>query len=478
MSRLTLRRSHQTGKLARRRFLQLTGIGGAALTSGPFLWVVKGSDQIVRGHDRPAGAVIGLGNRGKGMAEWQMPPYADVLAICDVDLRKMGPVAEEIEKRTGRKVEVYQDYRRILDRKDIDIIANCTPEHWHTKINIDACRSGKDVYCEKPLTLTVAEGQLLRKVMQETGRIIQVGTQQRSGPQFQIVCSLVRGGRIGELKQIGVILPGRGFGGPRNPAVEAPVPEGLDWDMWSGQAPLHPFSPDRVINSGRWSDYGGGLVTAWGPHHMDIAHWAMGGEEVGPMCVEAEGYSPYFGKPNYPDEFVPFAARLEYPNGVEMWFFSSYAAISSAEYVPFAAEIKRIYGRIPDRIKTFQTQDPDEGVLFLGTKGWMFVGRARADGEGIGELRDMPLPPTRHLCWRACLYAHMFNFVTCVNTRHKPLSDAAEQHRTMIPCHLTNIAMRLGRKLRWDPLREEFIDDDEANALLSRPQREPYRLES
>jgi predicted dehydrogenase len=274
-----------------------------------------------------------------------------------------------------------------------------------------------------------------------------------------------------------VILPG---GGPQDgggPATEEPVPKELNWDMWSGQAPLRPFSTSRLKGSSKWWDYGGGIVTNWGHHHMDIAHWGMGSEEVGPTSVEAEGYSPNFGKPGYPDQFLPFAAHLNYPNDVEMWFLSAYNAPSAAEKGAFGSEIERIYGKVPDQIKNYKTEDQDHGVLFIGTKGMIFVGRGRAAGEGIGELEQMPIPENGHMRWRSCLYAHMFNFVTCVRTRQKPISQAAEQHRTVIPCHLTNIALRLGRKLQWDPVREQFVGDDEANAMLSRSQRQPYSIQ-
>jgi predicted dehydrogenase len=270
--------------------------------------------------DRPTGAVIGLGNRGRGIAEWQFPPFVDVVAICDVDLRKTAAVADEILRQTGPKFDIYQDYRRVLGRADIDVIANATCEHWQTKINVKACPANKDVYAEKPLSLTIDEGKLLRRVVKETERVIQVKTQQRSGVPFQVACSLVRGGRIGKHRQVAVIVPEGKLQHGRQ-AVPAPTPSELDWNTWSGPAPLHPFSPDR-LTYGNWLDYGGGLVTDWGAHHTNIAHWGMGGAEVGPLSVEAAGHYPSLGKPDYPDAFRPFAARLEYPRDLSMHFFS------------------------------------------------------------------------------------------------------------------------------------------------------------
>ena len=469
--------SHRTAKqqLSRRTFLQSTGIGGAVLACSSSARVAAASQQVVRGLDRPVGAVIGLGNRGRGIAEWQMPPYADVVAICDIDLRKTGRVAEEIERRTGRRVEIYQDYRQVLDRKDIHVIANATCEHWHSKINIEACRAGKDVYAEKPLTFTIDEGKILCRVVKETGRVIQVGTQQRSGVQFQVACSLVRNGRIGKLRQIAVIVPGgRHFIGEK--AIPSPVPNGLNWEVWSGQAPLHPFSEDRLVYR-HWSDYGGGLVTDWGAHHMDIAHWGMGGEEVGPLAIEAAGYCPNYGKPDYPDTFRPFAARLEYPSGVEMSFFSTPPKVDARQDSTEKTDFDDIYAMVPESLRNYEVPDQDGGVLFIGEKGRIFVGRSLAIGEGIGELENLPIPEDRRTTWLSCLYAHMHDFVASVRDRSLPISNVFEQHRTLIPCHLTNIAMSVERKLQWNPETEQFVEDDEANRRLKRVQREPYRLE-
>ena len=398
-----------------------------------------------------------------------MPPFADVVAICDVDLRKTGPVAEEIKRRTGRTVDIYQDYRQVLDRQDIHVVANATCEHWHSKINIDACRAGKDVYAEKPLTFTIDEGKTLLRVVQETGQVIQVGTQQRSGIQFQVACSLVRNGRIGQLKQVAVIVPG-GKHFRATKATPAAIPKELDWDKWSGQASLHTFSEDRLVYR-NWSDYGGGLVTDWGAHHMDIAHWGMGGEEVGPLTVEAAGYCPQYGKPDYPDPFRPFAARLTYPNDIEMYFFSTPPRPNKETPLP---DFQQIYSLVPENLRNYKVPDQDGGVLFVGDTGSIFVGRSVVLGEGIGELENMPVDDDRRTAWLACLYAHTYDFVRSVSTRQQPISHVFEQHRTLIPCHLTNIALRLGRRLQWDPENERFIGDDQAHAHIEREQRKPY----
>lgn len=459
----------------RRTFLQtlgavglgaMTGLGGGCSTTAVSIAAPP------RQRDRLRAAIIGLGNRGRGLAEWQTPPYADVIALCDVDLRRASPVAKNLEANTRRKVDVVQDYRHLLERKDIDVIVNATCDHWHTRITLDACRAGKDVYCEKPLTLTIAEGWTLQKVVRETGRIVQVGTQQRSGLQFQIACSLVRNGRIGELKQIAVLLPGGDFR-PREKSMSDPVPHEVNWDLWLGQTTTVPFSGARLRYFRGWQAYGGGLITDWGAHHLDIAHWGMGGPEVGPLAIEAAGYNPHLGQPDYQDQYFPFAARLEYPSDIELFFLSSYAAAkSSSKSDLHKSELNRIFDRVPEAYRN----DKRCGVHFIGTKGRIFVGRDDIEAEGIGELHRVPIAKEGDVRWRATMYEHMHNFLDCVKTRRTPLCPVYEQHRTLIPAHLTNIALRLGRKLRWDPVREEFVGDAEANNLRARPQREPYGI--
>jgi predicted dehydrogenase len=472
--------------LARREFLATMG-AGAAFLANPFSSHALADSSIIpsplkaRSSDRPGTAVVGLGNRGRGLATWQLGSYADVLAVCDVDLRRARSVAEDIYKATGRKVETYQDYRRLLERKDIQVIANATPPHWHTKINVDACRAGKDVYAEKPLTLTVDEGKILRRVVEETGQIIQVGTQQRSGYHFQIVCSLVRAGRIGKLKQVAVFVPG---GDIRlgETCKESPVPPELNWEMWLGQAPLSPYCESRFRGPMSWWEYGGGMVTDWGAHHMDIAHWGIGGEDTGPLSIEAEGFNPNLGKAGHPDQFLPFAARLEYPGGVEMWFLS--IPPDPVKNPAYKEVIDRVFSKVPDNIRNYPSHESNSGVLFIGEKNKVFVGRDGAFSEGIGEINNvgrfdrMPLAEDPWVRGYSYLYAHTNDFLTSVRTRQQPISDPIGQHRSQLPCHLVNIALRLGRKLRWDPKKEEFIGDNEANSHLKRSQRAPYKIEA
>lgn len=456
--------------LPRRDFLKTAGAAALALSGG-----LAGRAQTARpavrlAPDRPRLAIVGLGGRGRSMALQQMASFFDIVALCDADLRKPAPVAKALEAKTGRKVEIVQDYRRLLDRPDIDVIANATPQHWHARITSDACRAGKDVYSEKPLGLTVDEGNFLRRVVRETGRVVQVGTQQRSGLQFQVACSLVRSGRIGTLKRVGVLVPGSSkmHGDAVTPE---PVPPELDWDMWSGQAPLHDFNHARLV-AYNWSEYSGGLVCDWGAHHMDIAHWGMGGETVGPLSVEARGYAPDRGQPDRRDQFTPFAARLEYPQGVELWFLSNPPIETGKREIVPPAELDRIYAGVPEDLR----KEPRPGVVFTGSTGSIFVGREFVEAPGIGELDDLPLVDAPHARWLASLQEHTRNFVECIRTRGLPRSNVAEQHRTQLPTHLVTIALQLGRKLRWDPAGEAFVDDAEAAGFLRRAQRAPWGL--
>ena len=244
------------------------------------------ANQTKSKNDRPRIGLIGVGGRGSTIAH-EAAKFGDIVAVCDVDLRH----AEAAKAAFGGTADVFQDYRKLLDRKDIDVVTNGTPDHWHTAISVAACRSGRDIYAEKPLTLTIDEGKLLCKVVEETGRIVQVGTMQRSMKGFQTAVELVRNGRIGELKQVWVALPYYSTKG--GPFATEPVPPQLDWDMYQGQAPTHDYCPQRThFNFRWWYEYAGGIITDWGNHHIDIAHWGMNCDASGPTSVEARGLVP------------------------------------------------------------------------------------------------------------------------------------------------------------------------------------------
>lgn len=455
---------------SRRDFLQSGAALAAAATTipGSLSKAVATDKANSSKNDRPHIAWIGTGSRGTSIAHLAAR-FGDIVAVCDVDLRQ----AEKAREAFDGKPEIFQDYRRVLDRQDIDVVINATPDHWHTAINIAACKAGKDVYTEKPLTLTIDEGKLLCQTVEKTKRIVQVGTQQRSEKPFQTAVELVRNGRIGRLKQVWVAVPNYSTNGGPFPAQ--PVPKSLDWDMYQGQAPVHNYCQQRTHLSYRWwYEYAGGIITDWGNHHMDIAHWGMDCETTGPGSIEARGLFPNQGKPdcfNTPDRFF---SRMVYPNDVTLLYFSALndhrTCGEVAQHVPTTdKQIAWLFGKdIPEEIKSYSRN----GVLFLGEEGRVFVNRGGIYGKVAEELAKNPLPED---AWRAKPSTdHMANFFECVTSREEPISPVRIQHRTITACHLTNISLRLERPLLWDPNIQQIVGDDEANAWQRRKQRSPY----
>lgn len=431
---------------SRRRFLQHAGTALAATLANPYVFTADAEDrQKPRAkNDRFRIGAIGMRYQGSVITEKALAE-GDLVAIADVD-RQIGLKARE---QFGGKAELYEDYRAMLDRHDLDVILIGSPDHWHTAMVIDACRSGRDVYCEKPLTLTIDEGKLLTKVVAQTGRVVQVGSWQRSDERCRLACEMVRQGRIGALKKVTVVLNKNEQGGPFPAAV--PPPE-LNWNLWQGQTPDVPYIKERGHYTFRWwQEYSGGQMTDWGAHHVDIAQWGIGMQ--GP--TEIEGQATYPQVANGYNVASSFAARLRYANGVELEILDQ--------------------GR--------------NGVIFEGDNGHLFVNRSTLAGGPVDQLAERPLPRESFTLYphdnldrppRAgkldAIINHMGNFFDCVKTRQTPLSDVVSQHRSASTCHMANIALRLGRKLHWDPERETFVGDDEANGHLSRPQRKGFEL--
>jgi myo-inositol 2-dehydrogenase / D-chiro-inositol 1-dehydrogenase len=373
--------------------------------------------------------------------------YGDIVAICDVDRQ----IAEKARAQFGGQATIYEDYRDLLARDDIDVVTIGSPDHWHAKMLIDACRAGKDVYCEKPLTLTVGEGQPILRAVEETKRVVQVGTWQRSDHNFRLACEMVRAGRIGQLRRVEVVLGKNVAGGPFS---VQPVPEHLNWDRWQGQTPYTPYIPERCHYTFRWwTEYSGGQMTDWGAHHMDIAHWAMGMEHSGPL--EIEGAARWPTVENGYNVPIDFGAHLTYPGGVTL-------------------EVKD-HGR--------------NGILFEGSDGRIFANRGTVAGHAVDELAQKPLPREEFRLYAHdnlerpprtgkldAIINHMGNFYDCVLSRQTPISDVTSQHRSVSVCHLVNIALRLGRPLRWKADQERFVDDAAADALLHREQRKGYEV--
>ena len=456
--------------MKRRDFIKrstLFGLSAGILSSASLSRVAFAQSS----NERIGIGVIGAGGMGTGDAN-SASRFGEIVAVADVDLNH----GERMKAAFGGKPEVYQDYRKLLENKNVDVVIQATPDHWHTKINIDAMKAGKDVYGEKPLTLTIAEGQQLCKVVKETKRVFQAGTQQRSEARFQTAVELVRNGRIGKLKHVLVTLPY--FSSKGGPFNTTNVPLNLDWDIFQGQAPLRPYMPQRVHSIFRWwYEYAGGITTDWGNHHMDIAHWGMNVETTGPSTVEARGIFPNKGQAdcfNTPDRFY---SLMKYPNDVSLHFFVTLS--EKTDWVGNPPHEETAPGQIDWMFGKDVLEDVRDakrnGILFIGERGKVFVNRGGLYGRPVEELAENPLPDN---AWRAApSLDHMKNFFDCVRSRETPVASAEIEHRSVTPCHLTNISIRLGgRKLIWDPQKETIVGDNEAAAMLSREQRAPYQV--
>ena len=457
---------------SRRQFLKSASCLGALGATAAY-WVTgataKGESFRAK-NDRPLVGAIGVGGRGLHDTRWASK-FGDVVAVCDADLAH----AERAQAALGGKPAVFQDYRKMLEaRPDIEVIINGSTDHWHTAINVAACRAGKDVYAEKPLNLTIEEGQILRRVVRETNRIVQTGTQQRSAAHFRTACELVRNGRVGKLEQVVVLLPlYPARGGPFAPQ---PIPPKLNWDLWQGQAPVRPYCKERLHFSFRWwADYAGGKITDWGQHHMDIAYWGMGMEQSGPLEVEARAYFPNHGRPDCYDNADRFVAKMKFPGDIDLL----YLVVRDKKYLKdmadggmTAAEDEELFTGIPDEWRREQR----DGVMFIGDKGRLFVNRGKAYGKPVEELAENPLSANAVRLYQSD--DHMRNFFECVKSRKQPISTVDVGHRVITSCHLANVSMHLKRKIRWDPVREQIVGDSEAaqSSYVRREQRKPYTI--
>jgi predicted dehydrogenase len=452
----------------RREFLQASSAALAAGAAVPYIFSTpKPAAALFQSkNDRPVLGCIGTGDRWHAVG-LQALSYADCVAVCDVDKThaQMGrhKVKEAQDKKGNAKgVEMYEDYRNLLDRKDINLVTIVTPDHWHAKIAIEAMQAGKDVYCEKPLTLTIDEGKQIIKVLKETGRVFQVGTQQRSemGQMFLKAVAIAHAGRLGKITRVSCAIGGAPVS---RKLPRAPAPSGLNWEMWLGQAPLVDYVSAPVgkgfypqsrchYEFRWWYEYSGGKMTDWGAHHVDIAQWAIGMDNSGPTSIEGTANHPVPLKDGHPLEHDrynvadKFLVKANFPNGVEMTI----------------------------------RHDTDNGILIEGTEGRIFVDRSQLTGAAVDALKDNPLPEDA----LTKLYKgktpgdHMGNFFECLLDRSLPVSDVYTHHRAMTTCHLANIAIRLGRKLQWDPQAERIVGDDEAQRWQSREQRKGYEIKA
>jgi predicted dehydrogenase len=441
----------------RRQFLGQAAVLGAPLVLHP---------GALGAGDKPAASAritvgfIGTGNQGlNDIRGFLGDKRVQVVAVCDVNREGPGywnggvagrePARRLVEAyyAAGRKAgtykgcDAYNDFRDLLGRKDLDAVVVCTPDHWHAIPVLAACKAGKDIYCQKPLSLTVAEGRAMSDAAKKHKRVFQAGSQQRSDENFRRACELVRNGRIGKLQTVRCGLPGGRpdygkTGGRKKPE---PVPKDFDYEFWLGPAPKKPYAPARCHVNFRWIyDYSGGQVTDWGGHHPDCAQWGMGTEYSGPSeIVNAKGAFP---DDELWDTATEFSFEALYPGGVKM-------IVSSKER---------------------------GGVTWEGSEGKVWANRGRLEATPKSLLTTKLRPHELHL-YRSD--NHYRNFIDCVISRKETAAPAEVAHRSITICHLGNIAMRLGRKrLRWDPLNERILGDAEAAKMLSRPYREPWKL--
>jgi predicted dehydrogenase len=440
----------QNFNISRRRFMQRV-VAAAALTGLPAWFVER---QLIAAeakppklgpNDRPGVALVGCGGMGKADAT-NASGYGDIVAVCDVDDNHAAAAAAQFTEGE-KKPTAFHDFRKVLERDDVHVIVNATPDHWHSLINIAAAKAGKDIYAEKPLTLTIDEGRHVVDAVAKGGVVLQTGTQQRSSQRFRLACELVRNGRIGALMSANVWLPAGLRGGP---FASAPVPEGLDWDFWLGQAPRVDYVPERCHGTFRFFyDYSGGTMTDWGAHHNDIAYWAVG--QIAPRTVAATILEQPV--PGGYDAISDYEVRYVYADGVQL------NIRTTKDDTIYGAHIN------PD--------GQHNGIRFVGTEGWIWVNRDKIEASDPGLLRT-PLPEgARRL---RVSRDHMGNFFESVRSREQPICDALTGHRSAIMCHLGAISMRTGLALSWDYEAERFVGDGAAvaNTYLARPMRAPY----
>lgn len=457
------------GEMQRRGFLATVAGAAAGSAVAGFPTIVPAA---VLGENAPSRRInVGAIGTGRISRAHDLPgvwrhPRARVVAVCDLDHRRLEDARRLVEghdsetagrPRTG--VRGYLDHGELLADRDVDAVVISTPDHWHARIAIDAVEAGKDVYLQKPTSLTIAEGRALSDAVHRTGRILQIGSQQRSAAQFRFAAELVRNGRIGRLHTVQIGLPGDPAGDEES---EMPVPSTLDYERWLGSTPWVYYTEKRVHPQDgygrpgwlRCEQFGAGMITGWGAHHLDSAHWAMDTEHTGPVEIRGTAEFPRQG---LWDVHGPFRTEALYANGVRMI----------------------VSGDFPN------------GIRFEGSEGWIFVSRGNetvTSSDPTAKLKDAQAlsasdprllgtvigPNEIHLEESR---DHHANWLDAVLARRPPIAPVEVGHRSCSACLLHHIAMKTGRRLRWDPLRERFLDDDAANAMLSRPQRWPWGLE-
>ncbi len=451
--------------MKRRNFINKTLLGTAATVGFPSIVPAN-----VLGKNAPSNKInigqIGCGRiaRSHDIHDTIRFDQTRFIGVCDVDSKRAADAKQLVDsyykEKTGKKkyvnAKVYEDYREMLLNKDIDAVVISTPDHWHSQPAMEAALAGKDIYLQKPTSLTVQEGQQLRAVVKKTGAILQVGTQQRAMPQFRIAAELVRNGRIGKVHTVKIGLPGD----PAGPeAPEMPIPSNLNFDMWLGSTPDVPYTEIGVHPQDGYSrpgwlrqrNYGAGMITGWGQHHYDSAAWGLNTELSGPKSVEALAEFPKSGLWNVHGDFL---VKHEYDNDVTVYTSGGYT----------------------------------NGIKYIGDKGWIFVSRgaytASASDPVSKEKSSRALNASDPKILESVIgenETHLYkiddqhgNWLDCIKSRKEPISPIEKGHKACVICLISDIAMQFDRKLEWDPINEVFVNDNEANAMLAREQRKPY----
>jgi myo-inositol 2-dehydrogenase / D-chiro-inositol 1-dehydrogenase len=444
-------------KRTRRDFLKTSAGATAAGMAAPYFFTAAAAGGDEATADKPVVASIGVGGRGTEIGK-QAASLGKMVACADVHLGNARRFAREV----GGNCRVYQDYHKVLDRQDVQAVTIGTPDHWHVKIAIDALAAGKDVYCEKPLTLTIDESRMICKAVKASDRVFQVGTQQRSefGRAFLEAVVIARSGRLGKRLTAKASIGTATSGGP---FPNGQPPKELDFNFWLGQAPTVPFCPNRIgWNFRWWLDYSGGQVTDWGVHHTDIALWALGGEKTGVVEVEGKGEFP-LGRQLMLDYLLGNKSVADLPNSYNV------------------AQRFDCNMRLPNG-NTINLNSVGNDVLISGEKGHLAVNRGGIRGTFVERLKENPADKAWLDAEVAKLYrgkpihGHMANFFDCVKDRSLPISDVYTHCNSVNACHMANIAMLLGHKIKWDPGKYQFIDDEQANHLTRRKEREPYTI--
>ncbi|MFN0129331.1 MAG: Gfo/Idh/MocA family protein [Verrucomicrobiales bacterium] len=435
--------------MKRRNFISKTGAAASGAMAFPTIIPSSalGLDGAVAPGNRITVGFIGVGDRGMHvLREGFLPcPEAQVTAVCDAANWRTRGAIEIVDEAYGTKgCAGFADFRDLLADRAIDAVYIGTPDHWHTPAAIYSAKAGKDVYSEKPVTLTVAEGQQLCATMKRHGTIYQSGTQVRSSHNLRHACELVRNGRIGETIRLEIVLPSSRGIEERNlkagqPPIE-PVPDGFDYDMWLGPAPWVPYRGGCFWDF-RWrSDYGGGYISDWGTHLLDFAQWMLGADGSGPIRVEGKGERMTGG---FWDVHSKYNVDYTYANGVKV---------------------------------TVNEGKEGEGALRVtGSEGWFaYSWNSQSIAAGSADYQRVEIKPDEIHLYQSD--NHVVNFLRCVRHRQQPISPAEVGHRSASMCHLAVIAMDVGKPLNWDPVAERFTNSDDANRMLSRSMRSPWHL--